>query len=59
MVSEETECKFTESVLPKEYGKNPSYVKAKIKQNNKTLEERRRNGKDKNGNFSTAVPLER
>lgn len=50
---------YAESALPKEYGKNPSYVKAKIKQNKKILEERRRKGKDKNGNYSITVPLER
>lgn len=50
---------YAESALPKEYGKNPSDVKAKIKQNKKILEERRLKGKDKNGNYSTTVPLER
>ena len=47
------------SVLPKEYRSNPSHVKAKIKQNKQVLKQRRRKGKDKNGNFSTDVPLER
>jgi len=50
---------YAESALPKEYGKNPSYVKAKIKRNKKILEERRRKGKDKNGNYSITVPLKR
>lgn len=50
---------YAESALPKGYSKNPSYFRAKIKQNKKTLEERRRKGKDKNGNYFTSVPLER
>lgn len=50
---------YAESVLPKEYPKNTSYVKAKIKQNKKVLKQRRLKGKDKNGNYSTTVPLER
>lgn len=50
---------YAESALPKEYGKNPSYVKAKIKQNKKVLKQRRLKGKDKNGSYSVAVPLER
>ncbi len=45
--------------LPKEYKSNPSYVKDKIRQNKKVLQQRRRKGKDKNGIFSTPVPLER
>lgn len=50
---------YAESALPKEYCKNPSNGRAKIKQNKKILEQRRRKGKDKNGNYSTEVPLER
>ncbi len=50
---------YTVSVLPKEYKSNPSYVKNKIKQNKMVLKQRRRKGRDKNGNFSTPVPLER
>lgn len=47
------------SVLPKEYKTNPSFVKSKIKQNQKVLAERRKQAKDKKGTFSTIVPLER
>lgn len=50
---------YNVSVLPKEYRSNPSHVKAKIKQNKQVLKQRRLKGKDKNGNFSTDVPLER
>lgn len=50
---------YARSVLPKEYKTNPSHVKAKIKQNKQVLKQRRRKGKDKNGYFSTDVPLER
>lgn len=50
---------YSVSVLPKEYKTNPSHVKAKIKQNKQVLKQRRRKGKDKNGNYSTTVPLER
>lgn len=50
---------YNVSVLPKEYRLNPSYAKNKIKQNKMVLKQRRRKGKDKNGNFSTPVPLER
>ena len=50
---------YAKSVLPKEYKTNPSHVKDKIRQNKKVLKQRRRKGKDKNGNFSTDVPLER
>lgn len=50
---------FTVSALPQEYKTHPSYVKDKIKQNQKVLKQRRKTGKDKNGNFSSSVPLER
>lgn len=50
---------YTQSVLPKEYKTHPSYVKDKIRQNKKVLKQRRRKGKDKNGNYSTEIPLER
>ena len=50
---------YAKSVIPKEYKTNPSHVKDKIRQNKKVLKQRRRKGKDKNGNFSTDVPLER
>lgn len=50
---------YAKSILPKEFKTNPSHVKAKIKQNKKVLKQRQRKGKDKNGKFSTPVPLER
>lgn len=50
---------FTVSALPQEYKTHPSYVKDKINQNQKVLKQRRKKGKDKNGNFSYSVPLER
>lgn len=50
---------YPKSVLPKEFKTNPAHVKNKIRQNKKVLKQRRLKGKDKNGNFSTTVPLER
>ena len=50
---------YPQSVLPKEFKTNPAHVKDKIRQNKKVLRQRRRKGKDKNGNFSSSVPLER
>jgi len=48
-----------QSVLPKEFKTNSAHVKDKIRQNKKVLRQRRRKGKDKNGNYSTQIPLER
>lgn len=50
---------YPQSILPKEFKTNPAHVKDKIRQNKKVLRQRRRKGKDKNGNYSTQIPLER
>ena len=47
------------SVLPQEFKTNPSYIKTKIKQNQKVLAERRKQAKANKGKFSTKIPLER
>lgn len=47
------------SVLPQEYKTNPSFVKARIKQNKAVLSERRKQAKVNQGKYSTKVPIER
>lgn len=47
------------SVLPQEYKTNPSFVKARIKQNKAVLTGRRKQAKANKGKFSTKIPLER
>lgn len=46
-------------VLPKEYQSNPGYVKAKIKQNETVIAERRKQAKANGGIYSINVPIER
>ncbi len=50
---------YPKSLLPKEYMTNPSRVKSKIRENKKIIKQRQRKGKDKNGDFSSEVSLER
>ena len=47
------------SVLPTEFKTNPSFVRNKIKQNQKVLAERRKQAKSNKGKYSVKVPIER
>ncbi len=50
---------YSMGALPKEFFSNPSYAKAKIRQNQSVIKARRKEARTNKGQYSTSIPIER